>query len=386
MRKTSQKKRQAYREIAVNSSPSLSLVVIDQNPIRKKHIMGCKRAIKDLNKARGELFLFENQDLPKYNQWYKRTFEKELSNVREAQDKAGEAFLLIKDIEFIKYKLHISYYEAYRIALDKKKNPQKYEHIFSEKYEREEDFEEEEDDDDEEDDFSDENKLEDDEIELLFNDFLRKNPDIHEAAKDKKVYEFIFKKFKKRFETKEENYTPKEKIKPKTPVDNSLQERIKTIYRTLARKLHPDYRKEEGEHYENLWFQVQEAYKSCNLEKLEILNSQFNAYEGNFGDEFSIFQIISAKEKYKHQLKDIRTKIKNAKKDIAWGFSKFGKKETQSIQEKIKIQLKNEISEHNQNLLYFNQVLRDWSIPPIKGRKYKESFGRDEDDFLIHIF
>lgn len=384
MRKSSKKKRTLYKEIRVKSSPSLALVKIDQRPIRKKHIQSCKKAIKDLNKARGELFVFESQDLPKYNLWYNRTFQSEISEAKEAHDKAGEAYMLIKDIELIKQRLRVSYFDAYRIALDRKKNPEKYERIFSEK-DRDEEFDQ--DEDFEEEFFKQEQVIfNDEEIELLFKDYLKHNPDLRKATEDKKVYDYIFEQFKARFQGGQKSYTYKEDSKPEPPSDSSLLEKVKALYRTLARKLHPDYRRESSDHYNELWFQVQEAYKTTNLEKLEILNSQFNAYEGNFGDEFSIFQIISARENYKIQLKSVRSKIRNAKKDVAWGFSKVSQKETQAMKEKLRRQFREEISEHNQNLKYFNQILKEWSMPPVRSKKNKRKLDLEEDDFLTHIF
>lgn len=386
MRKSTLKKKKLYHEIRVKSSPSLALIKIDQRPIRKKHIQSCKKAIKDLNKARGELFVFESQDLPKYNTWYNRTFQSEISEVKEAHDKAGEAYMLIKDIEFIKTKLRVSNYEAYKIALDRKKNPQKYEHLFRDKqshddfFDDEEDFEEE---------FfqKEEDMFNEDQIEFLFKDFINQNPDIRKAVENKKVYDFLFEKFKEKFQGEKRNYTYDEEKKPESKTsDKSLVEQVKALYRTLARKLHPDYRKSSEDHYNELWFQVQEAYKTSNLEKLEILNSQFNAYEGNFGDEFSIFQIISARESYKLQLKSVRSKIRSAKKDIAWGFSKVSQRDTHSMKEKIKRQFKEEISEHNQNFKYFNQILKEWSMPPVRSKKSKKKADFEEDDFLTHIF
>ena len=379
MTKSTKKKRNAYKQILINASPSRSLVIIDQEPIRKKHILNCKRAIKDLNKARGELFEYESVDLPKYNKWYNYTFETDLNKVREAHDKAGEAYQLIKDIEFIKNKLFISHYEAYKIALDKKKNPLKYEALFEEDEKEEEHWSENR--------SYQEEDLNEDDIMFLFEDFLRKNPDVLNIIKDKKSYQIIFEKFKSQFNSKK-NYIPKYENPNKLSEDMNLIQRVKTLYRNLARRLHPDYRKETGEHYENLWFEVQEAYKSNNLEKMEILHSQFNAYEGNFGAEFSIFQIMSAKDGYRSQLKSIRTRIKLAKKDLAWGFSKFGKKDTQFIQEKIKKKLSKELSEHKQNLTYFNEILREWSIPPSKYSSKKKNilYGLGEDDFISHIF
>ena len=126
MKKSTKKRKHAYLESAKKSSPSLELVILDQKPIRKKIISSCKKTIKDLDKARNELLTFEKKDIPEYNRWFNQNFDSELSDVKIAHEKAGDAYRLIQEIEDIRSKYSVSYYEAYKIALDKRKNPEKY--------------------------------------------------------------------------------------------------------------------------------------------------------------------------------------------------------------------------------------------------------------------
>lgn len=385
MKKSTKKKKSAYLDVALKSSPSLSLVIIDQTPIRKKFIISCKKTIKELDKVRNEWLYFENTDLPRYTQWYNKTFGNEILEINDAFQKAGDAYSLIQEIEDLKFKYRISYYDAYKLALDRRKNPEKYEAETDSEFDEEDDeydsynskFQEDE-----------EEVLGDDDILKVFKEFLKTNPQLQEAAKDKKVFEILFEKFKFQFNRKKEEKKAEESKQKELKKENpNLIERIKSIYRSLARKLHPDYRKESGEHFETLWFQVQEAYRSNNLEKLEILHSQCNAYEGNFSEEFSIFQIKSAKEGYGLQLKSIRSKIKLAKKDPAWGFSKIGNKEVSLKSKEIKIKLKRELLEHRENLVQFNEILRRWSTPPIKSNKVKNKYVElGDDDYISYLF
>jgi hypothetical protein len=383
MKKSTKKKKSAYIEVALKASPSLSLVVIDQKPIRNKFILSCKKTIKELDKVRNEWIHFENTDLPRYTQWYNKTFGDELSEIKDAYHKAGDAYSLIQEIEDLKFKYRISYYDAYKLALDRRKNP--------EKYEAESEFEDEDDEfDEDEPNYKDENhdNFGDEEILKVFKEFLKTNPQLQEIAKDKKAFQILFEKFKFQFNRKKEEQKAREaEQKELKKVNPNIIDRVKSVYRALVRKLHPDYRKESGEHFETLWFEVQEAYRSNNLEKLEILHSQFNAYEGNFSEEFSIFQIKSAKDGYSLQLKSIRSKIKLAKKDPAWGFSKQGNKEVSLKSKEIKNQLKRELVEHKENLVQFNEILRRWSTPPNRTNKVKNTYIEfGDDDYISYLF
>jgi len=385
MNKSTKNKKSAYIEVALKASPSLSLVVIDQTPIRKKFILSCKKTIKELDKVRNEWIHFENTDLPRYTQWYNKTFGDELSEIKDAYHKAGDAYSLIQEIEDLKFKYRISYYDAYKLALDRRKNP--------EKYEAESDFEDEDEDNEFEDDepkYHDDKQdnFGDEEILRVFKEFLKTNPHLQEVAKDKKTFQILFEKFKFQFNRKREEQKAREAEQKELKKENpNLIDRVKSVYRALVRKLHPDYRKDSGEHFETLWFEVQEAYRSNNLEKLEILHSQYNAYEGNFSEEFSIFQIKSAKEGYSLQLKSMRSKIKLAKKDPAWGFSKIGNKEVSLKSKEIKNKLKRELVEHKENLVQFNEILRRWSTPPNRSNKVKNTYIEfGDDDYISYLF
>ncbi len=391
MRKSKIKKKKAYIHSAKISSPSLALVIIDQKPIRKKVISSCKKTIKDLDKARKELSIFEQKDIPEYSRWYNQNFDNEISDVRTALEKAGEAYRLIQEIEEIKFRYSVSYYEAYKIALDKRKNPEKYKQNSKKDDFEEDDFYE---DQDWKDDESSEEEKEDyseEDVLKIFKNFLKSNPELEELAKNKNNFNILFEKFKKEFykNQKSSSSNPKPDIGKKPKTDQDLIEQVKSIYRTLARKLHPDYRRDSGEHYDSLWFDVQEAYRSHNLEKLETLLSQYYAYEGNFSEEFSIYQIETAKKNYGVQLKTIRSRIKLAKKDPAWGFSKLSPRDAKSMSLEIKNRLKRELIDHKENLVHFNDILKNWSTPPLKSKKTNSKSkysGFDEDDYITFLF
>jgi hypothetical protein len=386
MNKSTKKRKQAYLESAKKSSPSLELVILDQKPIRKKIISSCKKTIKDLDSARSELLAFEKKDIPEYNRWFNQNFDSELSDVKIAHERAGDAYRLIQEIEDIRSKYSISYYEAYKLALDKRKNPEKYKQEPKEENNYE-DFG----DDDPNDYYEEEHKFTEDDLLKIFKNFLRSNPDLEEMAKNKKNFTILFEKFKQEFNRKDRksSSTKQQEPREKPKSEKGIIEQVKSIYRMLARKLHPDYRKETGEHYEILWFEAQSAYKSNNLEKLQTLLSQCNAYEGNFSEEFSIYQIVTAKKNYGLQLKTVRSRIKLAKKDPAWGFSKITHKEAKSKTVEVKNRLKRELTDHKENLIHFNEILKKWSMPPIKSKKSynrNQYSGFDDDEYITFLF
>lgn len=348
---------------------SRALVVIEQSKVRKKYIQGCKRTIKDLEKAKKEWEDYQNLDIPTYEKWFNGNFGSSISQVREAQAKAQELHSTLQEIRYWMMKKNLSPYDAYKLVMDRKANPEKYrasdeaeaererkeERKWKERFER--DFFGEEDSFEEEDFFEEDEPSEED-LHRMFEMFIEANPSIKSKMKDKGFYDFMFERFK------EDVLGRKSSKSSKKESNTSKEDQIKTIYRTLVRKLHPDYQTESSPHLEELWHEVQEAYKANDLERLETILAISNIQTGDFSEEISVSQILNVQAEYKNQLKSIRAQIRKAKKRVEWGFSKITN--TQLLTKKINSELKSELNQHLFHIKEFEKQLRDWSKPMIR--------------------
>jgi len=192
----------------------------------------------------------------------------------------------------------------------------------------------------------------------MFEMFIEANPSIKSKMKDKGFYDFMFERFK------EDVLGRKSSKSSKNGNPVSKEDQIKAIYRTLVRKLHPDYQTETSPHLEELWHEVQEAYKSNDLERLETILAISNIQTGDFSEEISVSQILNVQAEYKNQLKSIRAQIRKAKKRVEWGFSKVTN--TQLLSKKIKSELKSELNQHLFHIKEFEKQLQDWSRPMVR--------------------
>ncbi len=362
-KRTPRKKKLQSQKSNIILSNSKNLICLNQEKVRKDYIRKCKRSIKDLEKIKQEILNYEKNDLPSFEKWYNSQFGKLLSEIREFHEKAGELYHKIREIEYYKNKKKISYYEAFLLVEDKLKNPEKYkeeepEHEYFEfSDDGEYEFEENEDDD-----FfnSNSNYYEpsiEEEIKNAFSEFLRENPEYFHFSKNPKIYKILYENFRKNFY---ENYYFNHKEKTKS--ENDLEIRIKAKYRELARKLHPDYRQESHPHLDELWYEVQKAYKDRDLNRLEMLLALSSIHQGDFNSNFSISQILDVQKEYKEQIKALRARLKQIKKHEAWGFSKL--ESTQSLEKKISKRLNENLWEEKQNYEYFQLLLQKWSTPP----------------------
>jgi adenylate kinase family enzyme len=117
----------------------------------------------------------------------------------------------------------------------------------------------------------------------------------------------------------------------------NLDVALKNVYRKLVRKLHPDHCniKDANYNWNDLWLQVQMAYKNKDTQKL----NEFYYLTGYLYDQFSLS--LSEYKTLNTYLEDEVTRLNyesaHMNKHPAWGFSK--KKTVASIEKKIKKKL-----------------------------------------------
>ncbi len=99
----------------------------------------------------------------------------------------------------------------------------------------------------------------------------------------------------------------------------SLEERCRTLYRALARRLHPD-RGERTPHDMGLWYAVQEAYQQRDLDRLQILATHAEVIRGTVGKATSVSALRQLEASFRRARQSLRRVIRESRKDPAWGF------------------------------------------------------------------
>jgi len=340
-------------------------MIIDNAPIRKKHIQSFKKISRELDRARADWTLYEKEDKPAFRKWLNSTFGRELTILRDMQNRVHEMEHLLNEIEDCKYMNRTTYYQAYERVMDRRENPEKY---------KEDDYDEDSGYNDNEDyasgsesEFnsgSDEESINEEDLRTMFIQFMHEtNPGLLKAiSKDKRLFDKAFSVFKEEYYGDE----PADSSSGQTHAKNHPETgtRIRTLYRDLARRLHPDSRKETGEQYNEIWHEVQTAYKGNKLERMEMLAALCNIHTGNFYETASLSQLIQVQQEYKSQLKAMREQAKRVKNDPAWGFSKTGN--TAKIKTHIKYDLAEAIEVLKYQIDEMEHILKRWSKPPQK--------------------
>ncbi len=339
-------------------------MVIDNTPIRKKYIQAFKKVSRDLDRARADWTLYEKEDKPAFRKWLNSTFGRELTILRDMREKVHELEYLLDEIENCKYTNRMTYFQAYEYVMDIKENPEKYKNKNSDEdfhYDDEEEYHSR----DHDSDFgSDEHKMNEEDLRTLFIQFIHEtNPGLLKTiSKDKRLFDKAFSIFKEEYYGDNLSDSGRGQNDPNNNSETGT--RLRTLYRDLARRLHPDSREETNGQYDEIWHEVQTAYRENNLERMEMLAALCNIQSGNFYETASFSQLIQVQQEYRVQLKAMREQAKRAKNDPAWGFSRTGN--TSKIKTTIKYDLAEGIEVLKYKLDEMEHILKRWSKPPQK--------------------
>ena len=96
---------------------------------------------------------------------------------------------------------------------------------------------------------------------------------------------------------------------------------LKQLYRRLARRLHPDVRKQKGAEAELRWEQLQVAYETKDIDKLRALEAICDADETGLSIQLGLAHLNTWADYHQSLLKPLQAAMREAKTHPAWGFS-----------------------------------------------------------------
>ncbi len=105
-------------------------------------------------------------------------------------------------------------------------------------------------------------------------------------------------------------------VEPESPA-----QRFKTLYRKLVRKLHPDGNHHHGPAELALWHDVQTAYQSGDLARLEAVAARYELSVADAVDSIPVGTIHDAIRDIKGALREVNRQVKSLRAHPAWKFS-----------------------------------------------------------------
>ena len=324
---------------------SRAIVLLDQAALRGKAASECSRQMARLEKAKAEWKRYETEDKARFDQWMAATFGPVLSRLRELKSVITEKEMLIEEVEMeVHFGMARSERAAYADVQERRNNPPPpYQppppEVDAEEFEDISEYEQ----------------------EMLFQGFLEVAMGMFPGCITKATYEKMFAEFKAKMSGKKDE-VPRTQPEPSTPE----QSRIKELYRQLVRRLHPDVREADAADVSALWHEVQDAYNTGNIERLETLIALTDLQANTTGAHTSLSQMKSVLTELRRSFNALQRNLRQAKNDLAWNFSRM--EDRSKIQQRMRQELSRDITTYEERLRMLEAKIASWATPP-KGRK-----------------
>ncbi len=298
-----------------NSITCKNLIHVENPPIKKILIERYQSYIDQIHSLKSKIELFELQDEPAYESWMKANFSKIVTQIQLIKAQSSELQSRFTEAELIALRYGISLEEAYKRVLEKAET------------------------------------VED----------KKEEPDCEDPEENS---------FRDSFE-KTFGFRPQRS--PKIGSHNQKRS-LKETYRYLARKLHPDMRTVSHPHWDDLWFEAQFAYQTCNLDELNRVSLIVEAHESVHSDHPHLSTVFKVNIVFEKQIFKLESQMKSLEKGNAWEYSKAqtAKETLKTFHAKTKNRLDLELKEVQGELKHYQAMEKDYR-PSAKSMKESKS-------------
>ena len=339
------------------------IILIDQEPLRRTALAECRKAMARLEKARAEWNRFEHQDQPAFARWMAREFGALLSEGRDLEAQIREKEMLIHEVEMEMRFGGRGPHSAYQQVMYQRANPRR----------ANDDFDDFDPDGNAPNDSSpdDPADLSEFEKEALFQDWLMEFLGVNPDRMGDREYWTTFEAFKANL------FGPRSEAAPNTErgddnppngQEDTERSRLKNLYRRLVRQLHPDLRADGDSTVSALWHEVQEAYATGNVERLETLLALSELESDKLGAQTTLSQMRAVLKELKTALRNLQRSVRAVLLDDAWDFARRGA--TAALRLRIQNELELTVAEGRHKLTTLNEIIASWSRPSApKGRR-----------------
>ena len=352
-----------------------TLILIDQEPLRRDLLAECRKKMAAIEATRMEVRRFHQASAPAYAKWMAANFGELLTELRELSEACSEAEALIDEVLFSVATRGGSDHQAY-VRVMRERERAKQAPVHSEHEQRPPEY------------ADDPSPPSDEEHEReAFEDVVRLLFGFEPQSLSKKEYEKMYQDFREKV-LGEEKQRERAKTKDREPskdreVPQSRPEterpptsRVKELYRALVRRLHPDLRADSDAEVSALWHEVQSAYQAQDEERLETLLALCDVQTDAVSSSTSFSQLRAVLKELKRTLNAIRRGRNELKQDPAW---QFELKDPKQLRVKVERELRAEIADLREELAAMQEEIESWKRPAGKRGKKKRS---SDDDYL----
>jgi hypothetical protein len=287
-------------------------MIIDGEPVRRAARIAHEKVRAQMEVMENQIKNFEEQELPAFQRWMHLNFGPEMAELREAGLAAANKEIILDRVAYYQFSWSISPVHAYAKVKNEMENPDRDTKINSP---------------DENDDAAGFDSISNEDEEELRS--------IYNAAS----YEFEqetgnrapdFESFKDAmgFENKQAK-SSENKMGPK-------QSRIKTLYRRIARSLHPDCSDQFSLREQKLWHRAQDAYKAGDVAALETVLSHIEASAAGPLFALSVSDLMENTREMRTRVDYLEEDLQQARQHPAWRFTQKNQNQLGSLHKRTK--------------------------------------------------
>ncbi len=326
-------------------------MLLDQEALRNEVSGLCAHKMKELERLQAELNGFKDRDKPAYTQWIAANFGPILTELREIGTKLIEKSELAYEVEQEVFESACSYRKAYAIVMERRSNPS-FQDPFSDPSSGDREFPPRHGADSAQ-------ATQEDEDAEAFESALREYG-LHPGDLDPDQYEEMFSTFRR------ETLRRHSSARPEGP--SPARVRLKELYRLLVRRLHPDTRADSDPKASALWHEVQEAYETANLPRMEMLAAMTEDQAGAIHSKTPLSQLRMVVEELERGIRELATNIRRSKSEPAWNFSRL--RNLSRLKRTTQTEMELTLEGQRWMLADLERLIAEWSKPP-RPRKRK---------------
>jgi hypothetical protein len=354
------------RGIAAKDAGDTAVILIDQTPLRRCAAAECTKAMVCLDELRVRWHRFDREDRPAFIRWRAREFGALLSEAREVENRIRDAQALVHEVEMEMRRYFQDPHSAYMRVMFRRQNPGNVaeEETGASAGGR-----------------ATGRKLSDFEKEALFQDWVQKFMGTNPDKLDDDVYSATFEAFKSHMfvnlntettsprPTRSQNpgpYAANRRNGSVADEDESgtaaVDNRLKELYRTLVRRLHPDLRADGSAGVSALWHEVQEAYAAADVAQMEILLALCDIQADELGEGTTVFKMRSVLSELQRSIRALDKMLLEAESEDAWDFARSGPNEELKV--RVERELKTNMAGRKSRLEVFTRTIAEWARGP----------------------
>ena len=352
----------------IEAGDVVEIVLIDQTPLRRAAAADCTEAMARLEDARIGWHHFEHKDKPAFARWRAREFGPLLSKARDVEVQIRDAQTLIHEVEMEMRRRFQDPHTAYQRVMFRRQNPGAAPEVEAPQAEPHRPGAS--------------RKLSEFEQEALFQEWVQKSLGTNPDKMDDEAYSTTFEAFKThmfrsapeaprvqntaRAPEREQPARPAEPEPEEVEPEAAVDARVKELYRTLVRRLHPDLRADGSAAVSALWHEVQEAYLASDVARMEILLALSEINANPLGDDTSVSQMRSVLDELHRALRALEMSLGEAEREDAWDFARTGADER--LRARVERELKFELASRVARLDLLTHTIAAWANGPVANR------------------